>query len=515
MISIRFITPLVTALGLVSAVVSAQPAAGGDYRTVTSKLDAGGSYFMYMETRGSVERIAGLFDKLVQSTPDNPEALFIPRLVRSGGLVLGINSIEAVGGSEVALPDGGSRQKSYLLMRKPEGLFALLGKPTGPMDIARFAPADAAVASVKSLNYDRIIPLVRRVATIISREQGDSAITEVLTQAKQGGVDLEAMLASLEGETLFWLRLDESNKVTIPMKGGQVTFARPGAMLALRTRGSVVFDTLKRIADKKPEEVAWLKSENGTQMLLPKTPDNPWGLKPMLVYHDNLLIVATSADDLKLAEHAAKTIGVFESAEFTKVAAGMPATPSTMGYISPRVSAFVKNVLGQLESKADDSEIAGVMSTIRGVTDTALPGKDGLAMWSAWDADGLLMVWQGDKMGMQMSQSNVALAGVVVAIAVPAFLRARENSRGQVCQENLSKMDGAKEQWALEFRKPMGTTVTMENLIRPDGAAAGMGYLKRIPTCPSGGTYHLNAVGEAPTCSIGDSNKPFVPHVLP
>jgi len=111
----------------------------------------------------------------------------------------------------------------------------------------------------------------------------------------------------------------------------------------------------------------------------------------------------------------------------------------------------------------------------------------------------------------------VAIIGIIIAIAVPAFLRARENSRGQACQENLSKIDGAKEQYALEFKLSNGGTVTMAQLIDPPGATAGQkqGYLKAQPACPSGGTYSVNAIGTNPTCSIGSSNAPFTPHVLP
>ncbi len=47
----------------------------------------------------------------------------------------------------------------------------------------------------------------------------------------------------------------------------------------------------------------------------------------------------------------------------------------------------------------------------------------------------------------------VAIIGIIIAIAVPAFLRARENARGRACQENLSKIDGSKEMWALEEKK--------------------------------------------------------------
>lgn len=112
----------------------------------------------------------------------------------------------------------------------------------------------------------------------------------------------------------------------------------------------------------------------------------------------------------------------------------------------------------------------------------------------------------------------VAIIGIIIAIAVPAFLRARENSRGQACQENLSKIDGAKEQYALEFKLANASTaVTMALLIDPPNATAGsgQGYLKATPICPSSGTYTVAAIGTAPSCSIGSTNAPFIPHVMP
>jgi type II secretion system protein G len=110
----------------------------------------------------------------------------------------------------------------------------------------------------------------------------------------------------------------------------------------------------------------------------------------------------------------------------------------------------------------------------------------------------------------------VAIIGIIIAIAVPAFLRARENSRGQACQENLSKIDGAKEQYALEFKLSNGGTVTMAELVDPPGATSGNkeGYLKSTPSCPSGGTYTEDVIGTDPTCDIGSSNAPFTPHIL-
>ena len=110
----------------------------------------------------------------------------------------------------------------------------------------------------------------------------------------------------------------------------------------------------------------------------------------------------------------------------------------------------------------------------------------------------------------------VAIIGIIIAIAVPAFLRARENARGRACQENLSKIDGAKEQYALEYRLSNNATIVYPtDLITPPGStAAGSGYLKSAPRCPSGGTYTAGNIGVNPTCSIGSATGVFEQHVL-
>lgn len=75
--------------------------------------------------------------------------------------------------------------------------------------------------------------------------------------------------------------------------------------------------------------------------------------------------------------------------------------------------------------------------------------------------------------------------------------------QARICQENLAKIDGSKEQFALEYKLPNSSAVTWQNLIDPGATGQlGKGYLKRKPVCPSGGTYSINAIGKDPTCSI-------------
>lgn len=96
----------------------------------------------------------------------------------------------------------------------------------------------------------------------------------------------------------------------------------------------------------------------------------------------------------------------------------------------------------------------------------------------------------------------VLIIGILMAIAVPNFVKARESSRKNSCIANLKQVDSAKEQWAMDNKKDAGATVAMTDLV---GATL---YLKATPACPSSGTYTVNNIGTNPTCSVSL-------HVLP
>ena len=92
----------------------------------------------------------------------------------------------------------------------------------------------------------------------------------------------------------------------------------------------------------------------------------------------------------------------------------------------------------------------------------------------------------------------VAIIGLLAAIAIPNFIKARAASQRAACVANLRTMDGAKATWALEQHKT-GTDVPNDN----DLFGTTL-YIKEKPSCPAGGTYSLNAVDQKPSCSIPD-----------
>ena len=101
--------------------------------------------------------------------------------------------------------------------------------------------------------------------------------------------------------------------------------------------------------------------------------------------------------------------------------------------------------------------------------------------------------------GMITGYIGVALSVVVLpmmlAIAIPNFVRARNTAQMNACNNRLRQIDGAKQQWALENKKADTETPSKDDLNR---------YLfhGEFPICPGGGTYTINPVNRDPTCSI-------------
>ena len=90
----------------------------------------------------------------------------------------------------------------------------------------------------------------------------------------------------------------------------------------------------------------------------------------------------------------------------------------------------------------------------------------------------------------------VAIIGLLAAIAVPNFVKARTISQKNACIANLKQIEGAKSTWALELKKMNSDTPQATELY---GATS---YIREEPTCPGGGTYTLEVVSTKPVCSL-------------
>src|SRR6266478_1419072 len=104
----------------------------------------------------------------------------------------------------------------------------------------------------------------------------------------------------------------------------------------------------------------------------------------------------------------------------------------------------------------------------------------------------------------------VAIIGLLAAIAIPNFIRARTTAQKNACINNLRQIDGAEQQWALETKQAAAAVPAYTDI---------SSYMKNAVVCPAGGaaatfgsSYTLAPVGgpAKPVCQIDAAN-----HILP
>lgn len=86
----------------------------------------------------------------------------------------------------------------------------------------------------------------------------------------------------------------------------------------------------------------------------------------------------------------------------------------------------------------------------------------------------------------------VAIIGLLAAIAIPNFIKARDTARRNACIANLREVKSAISMWALEENKTGSSAVVKSGIVSD--------YLEKWPTC-LGADYAVPAsVDDDPTC---------------
>ncbi len=92
----------------------------------------------------------------------------------------------------------------------------------------------------------------------------------------------------------------------------------------------------------------------------------------------------------------------------------------------------------------------------------------------------------------------VAIIGLLAAIAIPNFVKARATAQANACINNLRQIDAAANQWALEKGQATGNAIILSRDLTP---YIKMNSAGSLPACPANGTYSLSTVGSNPLCT--------------
>jgi type II secretion system protein G len=96
----------------------------------------------------------------------------------------------------------------------------------------------------------------------------------------------------------------------------------------------------------------------------------------------------------------------------------------------------------------------------------------------------------------------VAIIGLLAAIAIPNFVKARQTAEKQACIANLKQIQGAIQVWALDNNQS-GTAEPATSDLTPN-------YIKTWPKC-KGQDYTVVGVDAEPTCASSDATHTLNP----
>jgi len=492
----------------VPAVVSAEKTS---FNEVTSQLDPGGNFYLYLGTAqwldglsARVERWQQTFTNMPDLKPEDVAKInnafsIVTRLIKDSG----VEDVSGVGLSSVEIEPGLYRNKALVHHYPGKGtgfLWQLAGKEPHPLTGLDFLPADTALAFFSDLDLPLLWNAVQKEVAQSNLQRAQKWMQDLPTEFEQKTqVKWDTFLNSLGGEFGLVLTLDPSNNIPVPLHGALMQVPAPGLLLAVKVNDDTIFNRIDEQLKTNPQVISVDKP--GLKMrTMPLPIPLPIALQPSAASSGGYLFIATSdalIDDA-LAVKSGQKPGLKATDEFKHLAQGLPDHGNQFTYVSRRFAQVLLQVQQQvITSKArTDSKMSQWLQSFSYNRPAFVYSVE------ANTPEGCLTICNGSQSYAKTALLvPVAAVGMLSAIAIPNFVKARTVSQKNACINNLRQIDAAKQQWALENGKK-ATDVPTEDDIKA--------YLPhaKMPHCPAGGIYTINAVGEPPTCSIPSHKLP-------
>lgn len=89
------------------------------------------------------------------------------------------------------------------------------------------------------------------------------------------------------------------------------------------------------------------------------------------------------------------------------------------------------------------------------------------------------------------------ILGLLLTLALPNFVKSRQDAQRQLCVHNLNQIDAAKLDWAMK------TGMRSDEVVYEDELAPFFAN-QHVPQCPAGGEYAFGPASEPTLCSLVD-----------
>ncbi|MGH7950356.1 MAG: hypothetical protein ACREFE_00320 [Limisphaerales bacterium] len=490
-----------------SAIVSAEKTS---FNEVTSQLDPGGNFYLYLGTAqwldGLSAKVTGWRQKFASMPNLKPHDLaninkgfdILTRLIKDSG----IEDISGIGMSSVEIEKGMYRNKALVHHYPGKGtgfLWQLAGKQPHPLTGLDLLPANTALAIFSDADLPLLWSVAQQEVTNADIPKAQEWLRKIPAEfEKNTKVKWDQFLNSLGGEFGIVLTLDASNNVPIPLPPARLLqIPAPGLMLVLKVNDDTIFNRIDEELKKNKQVVAVDKP--GLKMRTMPVPfPLAFQLRPSAASSGGYLFIASSDALIQeaLAVKSGRTPGLKNTDEFKHLAQNIPEDGNQFAYVSRQFGKTIMQIQKQMmasTTRTQPAQMQWMQSLFQ--NRPAFAYSVGLNT-----TNGCLTIGNSSQSYAAAALlPAVAVPGMLAAIAIPNFVKARATAQRNACINNLRQLDAAKSEWALEKGKKNGDVPTKEDLLP---------YLRKWPVCPAGGAYTINPIGEPPTCSIPSHKLP-------
>jgi hypothetical protein len=448
---------------------AASPASGApvivqktSFTEVTSRLDQGGSLFVYLSTedwcKGLASQVDGwrgfaaslpMLGQQERTTINNVFNFATPFIKKSG-----IEDLTGVGMSGIAIGDGLHRVKvaAHHYPGKDAGfLWTCLGRAPHPLDGLKMLPAETGMAGFWDLDLGLLWGVIEETAKESDVAGAPEALRGFAADFKKNtGLEWQPLLASLGNQFGIILTLDPEKKVTIPMPpGAPMIVPEPGLVIAVRVNNDLLFDRIDLAFKESPQTTN--SDQPGVRIrTMPLPMPLPVTLRPTVARAGDFLFLASTEVALQqvLDAQSGKKPGLLGNDEFKKLSQGISLEGNQFGYVANSFGETMRLVQMTLTRamSAGGGPPADVMQKLMGVKSSRSFSV------SSVDKEGWTMAANmSDQPATALLLPAVAAPiGVMAGMLLPALSKAKERAQSIQCVSDLKQIGVAARLWSLD-----------------------------------------------------------------